>query len=403
MRNGKIMNHRFFAPALILLVGVWCSAFLVRGQPESPSVASEPMPPAIRILSVRPQSVKLDVHSQGTVSPRTESEIVAQVPGQVLEIGPGLEPGAFFEAGDVLLRLDPRDLEFAQRRAKAALDRARAEEEYANAMLNRRRVLGDSGVASASVIEEALRASRTAAARRVEAEVDLAQAEYNFTRSTIRAPFDGRALDRRIDVGSYVTVGAPIAQLYAVDYAEVRLPIPDAELAYLDLPIGETIAPDAAPRVALTTAFAGETHRWNGRIVRTEARIDPRTRMVHVVARVPRPYEVSPEAPARPPLAAGLFVEAQIEGRTLDGIVRVPRETLYDTGHLYVLDGEDRLRRRRVEVLRLERREALITKGLEASDRVSMLEPRLASEGLVVRPVDPGTLADSGATRRPAS
>ncbi len=125
--------------------------------------------------------------------------------------------------------------------------------------------------------------------------------------------------------------------------------------------------------------------------------------MVHVVARVPRPYDPDPEDPERPPLAAGLFVEAEIEGRRVDDVVRIPRETLDDEGHLFIVGEGDRLERRRVDVLRVERREALIVDGLDARDRVSLMETRWASDGLAVRPVEPGTLAAGDSSSRPAS
>jgi RND family efflux transporter MFP subunit len=398
-----MFRRSFLFPLLILLAGLLTSGFLVRGKPEAPTLATVETPPAIHVLTVRQEPIQLRVYSQGTVAPRTRSEIVARVSGQVLEVGPGLEPGAFFSRGDVLLRLDSRDLELARRRASAVLDRARAEEQYAAATLRRQRLLADSGVSSDAVIDETLRAARTASALRIEAEIDLAGAEQDLERATIRAPFDGRTLARHIDVGRYVSVGTPIAELYAVDYAEVRLPIPDAELAYLDLSIGESVGADEAPGVELTAEFAGRLHAWTGRIVRTEASIDPRTRMVHVIARVADPYGSSEGAPGRPPLAAGLFVEAEIEGRVLEGVVRVPRDVLDDTHHLYVLADGDRLRRRRVEILRFERTEALITAGLEPADRVSLMAPRLAREGLAVRPVEAGTLAEIRAEARTAS
>ncbi len=398
-----MFRRRTFLPALILVVGGVCSAWLVQGQPARPAMPATIEPPAIRVLTVRPEAVQLRVHSQGTVAPRTLSELVAQVPGQVVEVGQGLEPGAFFDEGEVLLRLDSRDQKLARRRALASLERARAEEEYAEAMLRRQKRLGEAGVASPSAIDEARRAARTASARRVEAEVDLADAEQDLERTTIRAPFDGRTLSRSIDVGRFVAVATPLAELHAIDHAEVRLPIPDSELAFLDLSLGDDVDLASAPRVALTAEFAGRTHRWSGRIVRTEARIDPRTRMVHVVARVPRPYDPDPEDPERPPLAAGLFVEAEIEGRRVDDVVRIPRETLDDEGHLFIVGEGDRLERRRVDVLRVERREALIVDGLDARDRVSLMETRWASDGLAVRPVEPGTLAAGDSSSRPAS
>ncbi len=394
---------RALLPIAILALGGLTSAFLMKGQPEPAATPVIEEPRAIRVMVVRPEVVELSVRSQGTVEPRTRSDLVAQVPGQILAVGSGLEPGAFFEAGEVLLRLDPRDQELARRRARAQLERARAEEDYARAMLRRQERLGNEGVASDSSIDEALRAARTASARRAEAEVDLASAEQDLERSTIRAPFDGRTLERTIDVGQFVSIGTPLAELHAVDHAEVRLPIPDAELAFLDLSLGESVDAEAAPRVVLSAEFAGDTHRWQGRIVRTEARIDPRTRMVHVVARVPRPYDRNPAAPDRPPLAAGLFVEAEIEGRRVEQIVRVPRETLDESGYVYVVDERDQLERRRVDVLRFERTDALIVDGLRPNERISLLEPRLASDGLAVRPVEPATLAQGEIAERPAS
>ncbi len=386
-------------PASLLALGVAVSAFLLRGQPAARTGAPEPAAPLVHVLPAEPETLRLRVRSQGTVAPRTESDLVAEVSGQVLQVEPGLEPGAFFQAGDLLARLDPRDLELAVERARASLARARAEEEYARATYERQRALQDRGIASASVLDESRRAARIAEARRREAELDLEAARTDLSRTEIVAPFDGRTRSRGVDVGGYVSVGTPVASIYAVDYAEVRLPLPDAELAYLDLDLGSELPLDTAPEVVLEARFAGRELRWSGRLVRTEAEIDPRTRMVHVIARVPRPYE----SEARPPLSAGLFVEAEILGRRVEGVFRVPRAALDDAGELWVVDRDDRLRRRRVDVLRFERDSALIAGGLEPRERVSLLEPRLAREGLAVRAVHEDVVARSDEDEEPAS
>ncbi len=383
------------APVLVLGLGVLASTFLLQGQPAARPLDPAPEPPAASVVVVSKETLRLRVRSQGTVAPRTESELVAEVPGKVLRIGRGLEPGAFFRAGELLAELDPRDLELAAKRARAALTRARAEEEFAAANLARQQALLERGIASDAVIDETRRAARIATARRREAEVDLERAERDLARTKVFTPFDGRTRSRSIDVGRYVTLGTPLARVYAVDYAEVRLPVPDAEIAYLDLPLGQELADAAAPAVELRAAFAGREHTWSGQIVRTEAEIDPRTRMVTVIARVPEPYAPG-EGGVRPPLAAGLFVEAEIEGRRAEGVVRVPRSAVAD-GELWVVDAEDRLRRRRVEVLRFERDTALVASGLAGGERVSLLDPRRAREGQPVRPVERETLAQRGA------
>jgi hypothetical protein len=143
----------------------------------------------------------------------------------------------------------------------------------------------------------------------------------DLERAEIVAPYAGRVRGKDVDVGQFVTVGASVATIYAVDLAEVRLPLPDEELAFLDLPLsyrGSTNQP--TPRVTLRATFAGETHEWEGRVVRTESEIDPVSRMVHVVAEVADPYAPGPN-PNRPPLAVGMYVEAEIEGRTVSDVV----------------------------------------------------------------------------------
>ena len=145
--------RRALFPAVVLALGVVGSAVLVQGRPTAPPLEMEPDPPAAHVLPVVPETIRLRVLSQGTVSPRTESELVAEVPGQVIEVGPGLEPGAFFRAGEVLARLDPRDLDLAVARASAALARARAEEEYARATHERQLSLRANGIASSARVE----------------------------------------------------------------------------------------------------------------------------------------------------------------------------------------------------------------------------------------------------------
>jgi multidrug efflux pump subunit AcrA (membrane-fusion protein) len=119
-------------------------------------------------------------------------------------------------------------------------------------------------------------------------------------------------------------------------------------------------------------------------VVRTEGEIDPKTRMVHVIARVDDPYARSED---RPPLAVGLFVEAQVFGRETEGVVKVPRAAMRGTDQLLAADAEDRLRFRRVEVVRAGRNEVVIRSGLEPGDRVIVSPIEAAVEGMRVRPV----------------
>jgi RND family efflux transporter MFP subunit len=216
--------------------------------------------------------------------------------------------------------------------------------------------------------------------------VALEQAERDLTRTEVRAAFTGRVREERVDVGQFLNRGQAVATVYATDFVEVRLPIADAQLAYLEIPIWqrEAIPENRLPEVELSARFAGERHSWRGRVVRTEGEIDTRSRLVHVVARVAN----DPDAGGLP-LPVGLFLRARIAGRTVEGVAVVPRQALQAPGQVFVVDAEDRLRFREVEVLRLQGDEALVSRGLSDGERVCISPIQAPVEGMRVRPVSP--------------
>jgi hypothetical protein len=173
-----------------------------------------------------------------------------------------------------------------------------------------------------------------------------------------------------------------VARIYAVDYAEVRLPIPDQEAAFVDLPIdyrGDA-SENAGPEVLLRERFAGREYSWTGTIVRTEGEIDPRTRMIQTVARIQDPYGRSAQL-ERPPLAVGMFVKAEIGGRLLEDIVVLPRSALRGRDQVLVVDAENRLRLRRVDILRKQRETVVIAGGLAPGELVCTSPLETIDEG----------------------
>jgi multidrug efflux system membrane fusion protein len=217
----------------------------------------------------------------------------------------------------------------------------------------------------------------------------LEQARVELERTRITAPFSGRVRNEDVDVGGFIARGNAIARIYSVDVAEVRLPLASDELAYLDLPLGYLDASDqGGPEVQLYAEFGGRRHRWQGRIVRTEGEIDPGSRMVHVVAQVDEPYSKSADDPDRPPLAVGMFVDAEIAGRHVDGVFVLPRGALRGGDRVLVIDEESRLRMRSVRVLRAEEHRVIVGDGLDAGERVCISALEVAVDGMLVRIVE---------------
>ena len=261
--------------------------------------------------------------------------------------------------------------------------------------LRRRERLAGSQVVSDEQLADARRSERVTYANLEDARVGLEEAERNRDRTELRAPFAGRVREKRVDVGQFVSRGAAVATLYSIDYAEVRLPLADQDLAFLAWPgSGGVFAADQQPEVTLRGELGGVARRWRGRIVRTDGTIDPRTRMVHVIARVDDPT-IPQSEDAAAPLPVGLFVQAEIAGRVERDAIVLPRAALFESESLLVLDDDDRLSRRPVDVLRVEGDEVIVSAGLRAGERVCVTDVPLFVEGMQV--VVAGEQAGKGA------
>lgn len=385
-------------PVLVLALGAYVALLIIRAKPEPEQRPPEISLPLVHVMKVKPESRRLIVRAEGTVAPRTASQLTSEVSGRVVWVSPALVAGGFFEAEEVLLRIDSRVYQLAVVRARAAVAQARlklATEEQEAALARQEWENLGSGPPTSLVLREPQ--INEAKASLAAAEAALEHAEYDLERTEVKAPYDGRVWSETVDIGQFIAPGAALARLYGVDFAEVRLPIPDDELAYLHLPLayrGQT-RPAAGPTVVLSAEFAGQRHQWSGRILRTEGEIDPRTRMVHAVAEVKDPYGRGNNR-SRPPLAVGMFVEAEIRGKWVSDVIVLPRSVLRGD-QVLVVDEADRLYYRAVEILRAERDQVLIASGLSEGERVCVSVVQTPVNGMRVEVVD-----DSVAGRDPA-
>ncbi|MXX61829.1 MAG: efflux RND transporter periplasmic adaptor subunit [Holophagales bacterium] len=384
-------------PAAILAVAALVVVALVRSRPVVETAPREIAPPPVRVLTVTPTQVDLGVRSQGSVIPVTEADLVSEVAGTIVWTSESFEVGGFFDPGEVLLRLDRRDYELAVASARAALAQAGVglarEQAEADVAREEWEELGADGEPGPLV----LRQPQLAEAR-AQVEAALAnkrRAELDLDRTAIRAPFAGRLRAKRVDRGEFVNRGVPLATIYAVDAAEVVLPVPDSELAFLDLPLGSELG-DFGPRVLLRAQFAGGRHEWEGRIARVGGEIDPATRMVNLIARVDDPYQGSGD---RPPLSVGLFVDAEVVGRSVESVFQVPRGALVGADRVWLVE-EGRLVLRQVGILRADPEVVIVSDGLSAGDRISLTILESAVDGMRVTPQpEPAPTGTRGSAR----
>jgi len=370
-------------PIGILFAGFITMGIIIKTGPTMDQKPPASTAPLVRTWIATSETVQLSVLTYGSVLPRTESELIPEVSGRVIKISPSMVSGGFIRKGEILLEIDPLDYEVALEQARASLAAAKSELSNAKKAHERLLDLAKQQSASQSQQDDALNRLRFRQASIREAAARLSRAERDISRTKIKAPYDGRVRSKRVDFGQFVNRGAPIASLYATDFAEVRLPLHDEELAHLDLPLAGQESPNQ-PTAILRARFAGANHTWEGKIVRTEGELDPKTRMINVVAQVEAPYERSGN---RPPLAIGLFVEAEIIGNTVDNVYIVPRSALQANEQIYVLSSEYRLQFRDVNILRTVEEDVYITSGFKSGETICLSTISNAVEGMLVEPV----------------
>jgi len=372
-------------PLAILTLGYLGMNYLEAQRHQAPVVDPVVPRPLVAVISVEPTSTALNVSAQGNVVPRNESNLVAEVSGRLMYVSPNLVNGGFVAQDEVLFRIDPRDHELAVAQAKLSVAQAerRLEEERADAEVAREEwdALGK-GEPSALTLREPQVAEAVASLDAARAALD--RAELDLERTEVAAPFPARVREKLVALGEFVSRGQTLATGYSIDYAEVRLPLPDAELAYLELPTGLSSASQEGPIVTLWADFAGRRQTWRGRIVRTEGAIDPRTRMIVAVAEIADPYARDDESSVAP-LSVGLFVQAEIQGRVIDHVIVLPRTAMRDSNTIYTVDKQNRLHVRTVEVERKGRHEVVITGGIPAGERVIVSPLEIVTERMKVR------------------
>ncbi len=368
----KVFLKILLPGALMIMLSIAVVAMLARNRPSPPEREPTVTAMLVDVISPEESSGFFTVRTQGTVAPRTETTIAAEVSGRLVNVADNFAAGGLFRAGEILAEIDPSDYEAAllQAEAELASARSRLADESARSEQARRdwqRLHGDEREPGDLVLRLPQVAGAEAAVQAAAAGV--LRARRNLERTRISLPFDGLIRSRQANLGQFVNTGTALAVVFAVDVAEVRLPLSQQDLVFLDLPAaGESGSQTAVP-VTLAGQVGGRDAEWEATIVRTEGVVDRETRLVHAVAEVRDPYGLI-ESVREVPLAMGTFVEAEIRGRTSVGLIRLPRAALRDGNTVYLADANNELEVRPVEVLRTTRDRAYVQNSLKPGDRV---------------------------------
>ena len=361
-----------FVPVL-LVFGAIAVAILMSVLAQEPLKAEVPEAAmAVKTQKLSRTQVTLSVESQGTVRPRTRTTLISEVSGAVLEVSDYFIVGGSFDAGDMLMRLDPTDHEVALQRAKAQLISANAllELEKARAV-QAKKEWEMTGRPEADAPILALRKPYLAEAEAniLQAKAQLKQAELKLQRATIRAPYAGMVSLKSVDVGQYVTTGSRLGETFAIDFVEVRLPLTEKDLSQMEAMSFQNS--DAVNTVALSGSANGNPASWSAVIVRSEGVVNELNRSQYVVARISNPYKLNQTLTASmPPLLVGTFVTAKLKGKTLDNVFKVPRSALLQGSKVAVVDDMQRLQINSVNVVFSDEDYYYVSTGLKEDAEV---------------------------------
>ncbi len=354
---------------IILTIATVIAGVFYALKPPAETITTVPPELIVDVAVAEKQTLAIAVNSQGNVQPRTQTALVSEVAGKVVNVAPQFESGGLVEKDAVLLAIDDRNYQ---------VDLKRAEANLAAAESNLIHEKGLAAVAKADLkkyprkhaSKDALRLAlrypqlKEAQARLEAAIADRSFARNNLSRTKIRAPYRGIIKSRSVDLGQFVATGSQLGQIFAIDRAEIRLPIPADRLRYLDLPNGS--APNVAPSVDIENELG---LHWQGSIVRTEGVLDERSRVLFVVAEIDDPYRLDSEGET---LMMGSFVKAEIAGKQIDNLIAIPRYILRTGNKVWVLDEEQKLANRDVKILHSEGKLVYVYEGLNDGDLICL-------------------------------
>lgn len=367
----KPVYRKFVLIPGILIAAIALAAGLTQMKPETQKRDDEQLDLLVEVLTLEVSTESFQISSQGTVQPRTKTEVSAEVLGSIASISPKFSAGGVFQKDEVLMRIDPTNYAVAVDKTEALVKQRQIEYDGA-------RKLRSQGYRAESEYA-------SAAAALASAQAELVGAQRNLERTYVRLPYEGMVLSKNADIGQFVNPGTKIGVTFATDLAEIRLPLTDQDLAFVDLPntaeIRETGGADG-PQVRLTAIQKGSLVAWDAMIVRTEGVVDERSRVTYAVAQVTDPYKLHGDGT---PLPVGTFVAAEIAGSTAMDLIRIPRTAIRGADQVLVVNAESKIEIRTVSIVRSDNTYAYVSDGVSAGERISITVIEAPTNGMSVR------------------
>jgi len=373
--------------ATLSFIGAGVVGFLVltANKPQLKKTKPPAPIPMVSAVPVQIDDVAVPIVGEGTVRPLREIQLVPQVSGSIIYISPALIDGGDFKKGEVMARIDPADYRLAVTLARARIKDSESSlklaEEEAAAAQEEWQLLNKDNPGSRRkppALVAKLPQLEAAKAKLAADRAEFKKATLYLARTELKAPFNGRVSEENVDIGQYVSTGQSLATLFSTKAAEIVVPLEDESLFWFHVP-GFTPGSGPGSPAKIKARIAGRDLTWTGRVNRAEGKLDERTRMINVVVRVEKPYHT------KPPLAAGLFVKVEIQGRKLEAATVIPRSALRENNIVWVVDENGLLSFRPVEVARLFPDNVILKSGLREGEMIVTSPIKAVTDGMRVR------------------
>ena len=371
---------------LFILLGAFALSYLLwlLGQVQPDPVEEVPAPDVI-VEILTPKDFQVQISSNGTTTPLTQTVLTAEVGGEVIYRSKKFSEGSSVIEGEILAKIDDTDLQLQYK--NALLQLANAEVQYslqlaeADVAKEAWEKMGN-GVASDLTLKKPQLKQAVALLEVAKAQVSSAEKKLNKTE--IVAPYAGRIQNVNIDLGTTIIPGQPVGALYTSSEIEITLAVKDNDLQFLSIPMdGRKLDPSEQALVEIRSFYKGKNQTWIGRLERVDGVIDPVTRMINLIAVFKNDFIETD----KPNLPIGLFVEAQIDGIILKDIFSIPVNAISENNDVYIVNNENELVLRQLSLLKKYSDFVIVKDGLKAGERVVISKLSSASNGIKVNPV----------------
>ncbi len=389
---------RVIAPLLILGGGIGLASLLFASREEPEKSDPEQKAVLVETRTVERGTHRIDVDAQGTVVPARQVQLNPQVSGRLVDVHDNLQTGGLVRKGETLAQIDRSDyaLTVEQRETNLAEAKANLDIEQGQQVIAKEEwELFQQQVESADIDSSlALRKPQLQQARvRVEAaEANLKQAQLNLSRTAVEAPFNAVVRDESSEIGQLVNAQTSLATLVGTDEFWVRVSIPVERIP--DISIPGVNATEGSP-VDIRYSIGRKTIERQGRVLRLQSDLDPQGRMARLLVTVDDPLQLEtldeaqktdPTAGTRGiPLLLDAYVDVHIRGSRTEPLIEVPRQAIRNGDQAYVVDDDDTLDIRSVEIAARRPDTLLIRSGVNDGDPLVLSPIASPIQGMSLR------------------